>query len=203
MKDEVWSRAVTVRDRRAADAMCRPFRRHLVLSLIGRDASISELVADTRLSMRALHYQVVRLVSLGLLKIASRTRRGGRPIKRYTAAAEAFFVPESLMTSRPGAVLERELRAALGRAHADGMLFHRDRAGGMSMREVRTAPVDKRIAADSWQILDLDEREATQLTAEIRKLVDQVRARPPHRRQKKYLLRWALLLRTGDGLFSP
>ncbi|MCA1674918.1 MAG: hypothetical protein LC799_22925, partial [Actinobacteria bacterium] len=107
---------MTVRDRRAADAMCHPFERHLVLSLIGRDASISELVAESGLSMRTLHYQVVRLVKLKLLKIASRTRRGGRPIKRYTAAAEVFFVPESLMKVRPGAVLERELRDALGRA---------------------------------------------------------------------------------------
>ncbi|MBA2301885.1 MAG: hypothetical protein H0W08_04560 [Acidobacteria bacterium] len=194
---------MTVRDRRAADAMCRPFQRHLVLSLIGRDASISELVADSGLSMRALHYQVVRLVKLGLLKIASRTRRGGRPIKRYTAAAEVFFVPESLLTWRPGAVLERELRDALGRAHADGVLFYRDSAGGMSMRDVRTAPVDKRIVTDIWQILNLDEHEAKQLAAEIKKLVEHVKTRPPHRRQKKYLVRCALLLRTGDDLFLP
>jgi DNA-binding transcriptional ArsR family regulator len=201
VKDDVWSRAVTVKDRRAADALYRPFQRHLVLSLIGRDASVSELVSESGLSMRALHYQIVRLLKLGLLKIASRTRRGGRPIKRYTAAAEAFFVPEPLMTWRPGAVLERELRDALGRAHADGMLFYRDSAGAMSMRQVRTAPVDPRIAADLWQILNLDEREAKQLVADIRKLLDEVRTRPAHRRQRKYLLRWALLLRTGDDLF--
>jgi hypothetical protein len=204
MKDALWSRAVTVRDRRAADAMCHPFQRHLVLSLIGRDASISELVAESGVLLRALHYRVVRLVGLGLLKIASRTRRGGRPITRYTAAAEVFFVPESLMKSRPGAVLERELRDAVGRAHTDGMLFYRDSAGGMSMRDVRTAPVDKRIAADVWQILNLDEREAKQLATEIRKLVvEHVKTRPPHRSQKKYLFRYALLLRTGDDLFVP
>ena len=191
-----------VRDRRAADALCRPFQRHLVLSLIGRDASVSELVAESGLSMRTLHYQIVRLLELGLLKIASRTRRGGRPIKRYTAAAEAFFVPESLMSWRPGAVLERQLRDALRRADADGMLFYRDSAG-MSMREVRTAPADPRIAADIWQIVNLDERDAKQLVADIRNLLDQVRTRPPHRRQRKYLLRWALLLRTGDDLFVP
>jgi hypothetical protein len=203
MKDALWSRAVTVRDRRSADAMCRPFQRHLVLSLIGRDASISELVAESGLSMRMLHYQVSHLVKLGLLKVASRTRRGGRPIKRYAAAADVFFVPESLMTSPPGAVLERELRDALGRSHTDGMLFYRDSAGRMSMQEVRTAPADKRVATDIWQILNLDEGEAKQLAAEIRKLLEHVRARHPHRRQKKYLLRCALLLRTGDDLFVP
>jgi hypothetical protein len=202
MKDAVWSRAVTVRNSRAADALCRPFERHLVLSLIGRDASVSELVSESGHSMRTLHYQVVRLLKLGLLKIASRTRRGGRPIKRYTASAEAFFVPESLMASRPGAVLERELRDALGRAHADGMLFYRDRAGGMTMREVRTGPRDSRIAADLWQILNLDEQEAQQLGADIRKLLDEARTRPPHRRQRKYLIRCALMLRTGDNLFT-
>jgi hypothetical protein len=172
----------------------------VVLSLIGRDASVSELVSESGLSLRRLHYQVVRLVKLGLLKIASRTRRGGRPIKRYTAAAEAFFVPEALMTWRPGALLERELRDALGRHHAEGMLFYRDSADSMSMREVRTAPVDHLIAADIWKILHLDEREARQLAADVRKLLD--RARPRQGRQKKYLVRWALLLRTGDNLFS-
>lgn len=203
MKDTLWSRAVTVGDRRAADAMCRSFERHLVLSLVGRDASISELVRESGLSMRTLHYQVVRLVKLGLLKIASRTRRGGRPIKRYTAAAEVFFVPESLMTVRPGAVLERELREALGHTHANGVLFYRDSAGGMSMRSVRTTPLDKRIALDIWQILHLDEHEAKQLGAAIKTLIEHVKARPPHRRQMKYLFRCALLVRTGDDLFVP
>ncbi|HEU0224609.1 MAG TPA: hypothetical protein VFR29_04180 [Steroidobacteraceae bacterium] len=193
MKDALWSRALTIRDRRAADALCRPFQRHLVLSLIGRDASISELVAAGGLSMRALHYQVVRLAQLGLLKVASRTRRGGRPIKRYTAAAEVFFVPESLMKSRPGAVLEHELQDLLGRAHAGGMLFYRDRAGGMAMREARSVPADRRIAADCWQILDLDERDARQLAGEISSLVERFRSRPAHRSRKPYLLRYALL----------
>lgn len=203
MKDQVWSRAMKVSDRRAADALCRPFPRHLVLSLIGRDASVSDLVSESGLPMRTLHYHVVRLLKLGLLKIASRTRRGGRPISRYTAAAAVFFVPESLMTWRPGAVLENELRDALGRAHPDGMLFYRDSAGGMVMREVRTAPVDPRIAADIWQILNLDERQAKQLVADIRKLLDEVRTMRPHSRQRKYLLRCAVLLRTGDDLFVP
>ena len=203
MKDDVWSRAVRVSDRRAADALCRPFQRHLVLSLIGRDASVSELVIESGLPMRTLHYQIVRLAKLGLLKVASRTRRGGRPITRYTAAAESFFVPESLMTRRPGAVLDRELRDALDRTHADGMLFYRDSAGGMAMREVRTDPVDHRIAADIWLILNLDEHEAKQLAIDIRTLLDRARKRPAQRRQRKYLVRWALLLRTGDPLFAP
>lgn len=193
MKDALWSRALTVRDRRAADAMCRPFQRHLVLSLIGRDASISELVAAGGLPMRTIHYQVVRLAQLGLLKVASRTRRGGRPIKRYTAAAEVFFVPESLMKSRPGAVLEQELRELLRRSHAGGMLFYRDRDGGMTMREVRSAAPGGRIAADCWQILDLDERGARELAAEIRRLVEQFRSIPAPRGRKQYLLRYALL----------
>lgn len=203
MKDAVWSRAVTVKNPRAADALCRPFQRHLVLSLIGRDASVSELVSESGRSMRTLHYQIVRLLKLGLLKIASRTTRGGRPIKRYTAAADAFFVPESLMALRPGAVLERELREALGRAHADGMLFYRDAAGGMVMREVRTTPADPRIVADLWQVLHLDEHEARQLAADIRTLLDQARTKPSHRRQRKYLIRCAVMRRTGDELFTP
>jgi hypothetical protein len=63
--------------------------------------------------------------------------------------------------------------------------------------------VEKLIAADCWHILNLDEREARQLATEIRRLVEHVKTRPTHRSQKKYLLRYALLRRTGDDLFVP
>ena len=46
MEDVLRSKALDVRDPRAADAMTQPWQRHLVLSLIGREASISELVAE-------------------------------------------------------------------------------------------------------------------------------------------------------------
>jgi len=54
-----------------------------------------------------------------------------------------------------------------------------------------------------WEILNLDEQAAKQLAAEIKKLVEHVKAKPPHGRQKKYLVRYALVLRTGDDLFLP
>jgi hypothetical protein len=205
MEDDLRSKALDVRDRRAADAMTQAWPRHLVLPLIGRDASMSELVAESGMAMSSVHYHVSRLHGLGLLKIARRTARPGRPIKRYTAAAEVFFVPAALMAAHPGAMLERELHEALagtGR-DIDGTLFFRDAGGGMSMRDIRTRRTERRLAANIWQILDLDEREAAQLASDIKTLLEQARAKARHRRQKKYLIRYAIVRRDKDGLFMP
>ena len=203
MEDDLRSRALEVRDRRAADAMTRPWQRHLVLSLIGRDASIAELVAERRQSMSSVHYHVHRLHRLGLLKVAARTARAGRPIRRYTAAADVFFVPAALAAARPGAILERELQEALRDVQhdIDGTLFYRDSRGGMSMRDIQTRWSQPGVAANIWHILDLDAREAADLAADIRKLLEQARLRPRHRRQKKYLVRCAIIRRDNDDLF--
>jgi len=204
MEDDLRSKALDVRDRRAADAMAQPRQRHLVLSLIGREATISELVAEISQSMGTVHYQVTKLHRLGLLKVAARTPRAGRPIKRYTAAADVFFVPAALMAVRPGAILERELHEALSHVEhdIDGTLFYRDARGGMSMRDIRTRRTEPRIAANTWHILDLDEREAAQLAADMRRLLEAARLKARHRRQKKYLVRCAILRREHNDLFS-
>lgn len=204
MEDDLRSKALEVRNPRAADAMSRPWPRHLVLSLIGRAASVSDLVAESGQSMSSVHYHVSRLHRLGLLKVAARTARAGRPIKRYTAAAGVFFVPAALMPTRPGAILERELREALaGTDHdIDGTLFFRDASGGMSMRDIRTRRTSRRVAANMWQILDLDEREVAQLAADITQLLEEARRKARHRGQKKYLIRCAILRRDRDDLFA-
>lgn len=204
MEDVLRSKALDVRDPRAADAMTQPWQRHLVLSLIGREASISELVAEIRQPMSSVHYHVTKLHRLGLLRVAACSARAGRPIKRYTAAADVFFVPAALMAARPGAILERELHQALSTAEhdIDGTLFYRDARGGMSMRDVRTRRTRPGIAANTWHILDLDEREAAQLAADICRLLEDARLKTRHRGQKKYLVRCAILRRENDDLFS-
>jgi DNA-binding transcriptional ArsR family regulator len=205
MEDDLRSKALGVRDRRAAGAMAQPRLRHLVLSLIGRDASISELVAESGMSMSSVHYHVTRLHGVGLLRVAAHTARPGRPIKRYTAAAEVFFVPAVLMAARPCALLERELRDALADTDhdIDGTLFFRDPIGGMSMRDVRTRRTQRRLAANTWHILALDEREAAQLAADIKALLEQAKLKARHGRQKRYLVRCAIVRRDNDGLFAP
>jgi hypothetical protein len=91
------------------------------------------------------------------------------------------------MAARPGAILERELHEALGDVEHDieGTLFYRDGRGGLSMRDIRARWTEPRLAANTWHILDLDEREAAQLAADIRKLLEHARLKTRHRRQKK------------------
>jgi hypothetical protein len=72
----------------------------------------------------------------------------------------------------------------------------------MSMRDIQTRRTQPGVAANTWHILDLDAREAADLAADIRRLLDQARLKPRHRRQKKYLVRCAIVRRNNDDLFT-
>jgi len=50
---------------------------------------------------------------LGLVRVATRLARKGRAIKKYTAAAPAYFVPVELGRDLAGPAIEEELRTAL------------------------------------------------------------------------------------------
>lgn len=60
-----------------------------------RPTSLKEAADALEMPLNSLHYYVQKFLTLGLLEVTSVQKRGGRPIKRYKAAAEAFFVPFS------------------------------------------------------------------------------------------------------------
>lgn len=192
-----------VRSTQAAAAFMEPQRRHLILSFVGRSRGIAEVAKSSGISVSLTHYHVRRLCRLGILKVASVERRAGRPIRKYTARAAAYFVPDQLQRRAVGASLNRELDAALElrRDASDGWLIYVDRRGAMRMRREPAAPV-KPPQLDAWKILDLDEPAAAELAAELEKVLQRFERRQTvSKRSRRFLIRCALAPRAGDRLF--
>jgi hypothetical protein len=180
-----------------------PRRRHLILSFVGRERGVAEVAKSSGLSISLVHYHVRRLCQLGILKVASVERRAGRPIRKYTARAAAFFVPDALLRRGAGAALDRELDAALERRRDSsvGWLAYVDRQGAMRMRR-EPAALEKRPQLDAWRILDLDDTAAADLAAELERVLERFERRQSSQRSRRFLVRCALAPRAGDRLFS-
>ena len=107
-------------------------QRHIVLGLVDRERTLSELAQLTGMALNLLHHHVRKLERLGLISIARHSPRAGASIKYYRAVAQSFFVPAELMKSLPGqglsAKLRQQLDASLSKS-VRGVLFTHDEAG--------------------------------------------------------------------------
>ncbi len=159
-----------VENRRAARALSDPLRRRVVLLLIGQQRSAGELACVTGVELKRLHYHLSALEKLGLVVVAGRRARAGRPVKLYRAAADAFFVPAEAMAASPNDALAAELREAQARL-ADpsraGILYHLGEGGAFLMRPVVSQGARQVPAADCWRVLQLSPVEAHRLAAEL------------------------------------
>lgn len=167
-------------------------RRRLVLSFVGRARSLSEAAAENDAPLGWVHYHARRWLDLGLLKVVGEQARQGRPIKTYTAAAEAFFVADEHLRQSATAGLARELDAALLKVGRDengaGVLFSVS-DGRPTMTRVGGPP--RRTAAQFWLIFPLNDEEAVELGREMEALLRRFGGRAPQGR-RPYLLHAAL-----------
>jgi DNA-binding transcriptional ArsR family regulator len=112
---------MVVSDPKAASALSRPMPHRLLLLLLERECSLSEISAATGASMSLCHHHVARLVEFGLVEVGSVERRAGAAIKRYRAKAQSIFVPSELIVRLPGDTRSAELREALDRSRAGAL----------------------------------------------------------------------------------
>ena len=170
MPDELLSRAFRVRDPRMARAFSDPLRRRVVLLLAGRERSLGELALAVGVELKRLHYHVGALQALGLVVVAGRRARAGRPVKLYRAVADAFLVPAEATSVAPSAALMAELREAQTRfadpSH-EGILYHLGEDGELLMRPVSSPRASRTPTADCWRVLQLSSIEALRLAAEM------------------------------------
>ncbi len=204
MEDAILNRALTVTTPEAAAALGDPFRRHLVLSFIGRERSVSEIAAAGGISVSLAHYHVRRLCELGLLEQSSFEPRRGRAIKKYTARTSAFYIPGPVREGISGASLEGQLRQAIdeARTYAEaGLLVYLDDRGAMRMKGLDSA--DRReIPLDAWHILDLEDSVAAELARELEDVLRRYEQRAPAARSRRYIVRCAIARRKDDELFE-
>src|SRR5690606_17907462 len=87
------SRSLTVRDARAAEALVDPTTLRHLAPFLGRDRSVAEAARETGEKPNTTLRRVRRFVDMGLLRVWREVPRAGRPVKRYRAVADVFFVP--------------------------------------------------------------------------------------------------------------
>ena len=183
---------LNVQDERVAKVFLDTRRRHLLLNLVSQERPLQELSTIMGMSLNLVHYHVGRLQALGLVEIARREARSGRPIKHYRAVANSFFVPSHLTTHSPGEKLSAELRAALERSRQrrlkDGILYFVDEQRTLRMRRVQEDAIG---ATECWCILDLIEEDARALGDEMKALLTRYERRS-HDSARGYLAYYAL-----------
>jgi hypothetical protein len=153
--------------------------RSILLELVPKERTLSDLRTKLDLSLSLLHYHVSRMGALGLITVACQRRPAGRPRKVYRAVARSFFVPAHLERRDGRHALALELNAALEQARArsreEGALYSWDDADGPRMKRVGSGHTD---GTELWGRLALSGSEAAQLGDELRELLRKYQQSP-------------------------
>ena len=80
-------------DPKAASALMDLSLLPLVAHFLRTESSASEAAQAVGADLDEAYYRVRKLARLGILEVTRTESRAGRPIKRYRASAQAFFVP--------------------------------------------------------------------------------------------------------------
>jgi hypothetical protein len=104
----------------------------LLEPFLDRDCSVKEASEALGLSLQSMHYRVGRMVALDLIAVVGSEPRRGRPIKRYRAVADSFFVPLSLLDEGPDT-----LGTAAGHAFREQLARGLRRAFDLTLTDLR------------------------------------------------------------------
>ena len=167
------SKTLKISSQTAAAAFEHPQSRRVLLSLIGAAKSLGDLQGETGLSLSLLHYHVGRLRRLGLIEIESEEPRHGRPVKRYRACAERFFVPAAFSAGGPGEALSRQLKASLDRERTrrgdEGVEYHLENG---KPRMSRVCGESEPSSVELWMMLSLTSDQVRMLASDLRRLLE-------------------------------
>lgn len=103
------SGSLTVQEPRAAQALLDPRTARILAEFWHEPTGVATAAERLGAPLDALLYRVRRLEAAGLLRCVGTRARGGRPIRLYSTAAPAFFVPFDVT---PYATLEAYLAEA-------------------------------------------------------------------------------------------
>lgn len=123
------TRIRVVRDPTVARALVRPSGLRRLAPFIGEPRTVSDVARESGEKPNTVLRRVQRLLALDLLEVADERPRAGRPLRRYRATADVFFVPfeatgaedlEAALAERD-AYWERLLRRHVVRARSEAM----------------------------------------------------------------------------------
>lgn len=178
MKDQKLSRLV-VTDPRMAAVFTNPNQRRILLWFTGRARSAGEAAVALGMDLRRLHYHLVRMKTLGLMREVGQLRRAGRPIKLYRAAGDSFFISHEVVVKGFGDDLATELRTSLGEQvsrSGGGILFRATAAGSARGRIVRSRG-ETGSAFEAWRVLRLSSPDLGSLQQELNAVLNKYQRR--------------------------
>lgn len=204
MKEPDPSRAAPVEDARIATALADPAGRRILFAFV-REDTVAAVAKRLGLPLSRVHYRVVRLSALGLLRVVEMVPRRGRAVRKYRTAAEAFLVPERLLPARGPMALEQALREDLERVGREdmsaGVLFAADAEGRPLVR--RTGGSATGPGFQMWMTIVLTPADARRLGAELRDVIQRFAERPRTQGGKPHLVHAAVAGHQPTGRRRP
>jgi hypothetical protein len=214
-------RTDVVRDGARARLLLDPRSRRQLEPFLGATASVTEAARLQRAKPNTVLRRVRRFVEAGLLEVAETVARRGRPIRRYRAVAEVFFVPfeasaaadlEQALAEREG-WLERLLRRSVVRARREalgvwGTRIYRDARGRVQVQMAVRPDSDADVldagepaVLSAWRDgLELDYEDAKTLQ---RELVDLLHRYQRKRGAQRYVVHLGLAPIAPDEGLGP
>lgn len=166
--------SLTISDPAAASAFSNAKARAVLFALMRRPSSLKNLHDELGLSFSLLHYHVAKLRRCGLVIVERSEARAGRAVAIYTTTASSFKVPTHLTQLSGSGELMTELNQALeqnlSRCPPDAVVYELNEDRAPRMRRVSNADAPF-MGGEWWFRLTLSDRQAADLTAEMRKLI--------------------------------
>ncbi|MFB9994825.1 hypothetical protein ACFFLM_23010 [Deinococcus oregonensis] len=180
-----------IRDADCARFLSDPLRRLYLAPFLRGELTLTEFSAALAMPLNGASYWLKKLLAFGLIMESGQTKRRGRPIRRYSAVAPAFFVPFS---ATPAATLEVQLLAeghpwfmrlvgALARERRDhpighGTLITRDPVAEHAVRCLSVPSWEDGITINAWLARPLQTEQAQALVQELEAVLDRYAALP-------------------------
>ena len=96
MEEQNFISVHEVKDERAAALLLDSETVNLLSPFIGAKKSVKEVSDEMGIKLANYYFYVKQFERTGLIKVVEEVARAGRPIKRYQAVADEFFIPHTL-----------------------------------------------------------------------------------------------------------
>ena len=187
-----------IRDERQARLLLGATTRAQLAPFLARARSVGEAATDTGEKPNTVFRRVRRFLDAGLLEVAEEVPRRGRPLRRYRAIADVFFVPfeASAAEDLEAALADREawvaslLRRSVVRARREaigvwGTRIYRDVRGRVQVQMAVRPDADAEppgpegpAVLSAWRdALELDHPDAKALQRELVELLNRYQAK--------------------------
>lgn len=187
-----------------AQVLIAPRSRAFMKPFLGREASAAQASQELGVSLQAMHYQILKLLRLGLITLSRTEKRRGRAVKYYRSTHEVYFIPfeqtryvdseEALSTqvTRHVQALVTSVARVMDERRRVGQYLYRGQDGevwltGSAPGEEGGHLPDHHIVIDGWGTVRLTRAQAQRYQATIRELLQSFETSGHEEEAEEYL----------------